>query len=79
MKRTEYTNKRKILGSQVSIPLDDEADDVNEADFEDGLVSTDSKFLDPRYNLLDVVTPIASQHRLSYLIECYRRMSKRCI
>jgi len=66
---SEDKNKRNVLGSQVLIPLDDEADDVNEADFEDGLVSTDSKFLNPRYNLLDVLPPIASQNRLSYLIE----------
>ncbi len=32
-------------------------------------MSTDSKFLDPRYNLLDVLTLTASHYRLSYLIE----------
>jgi hypothetical protein len=66
---SEDKNKRNVLGSQVLIPLDDEADDVNEADFEDGLVSTNSNFFDPRYNLLDMLTPIASQNRLSYLVE----------
>jgi hypothetical protein len=58
-----------VQGSQVVNPLDNDNDDVNEADFVDGLVSSDSHFLDPRYNLLDMLTPTASQNRLSYLVE----------
>ena len=26
-------------------------------------------FLDPRYNLLELLTPMATQNRLSYLVE----------
>ena len=66
---SEDKNKSYVLGSLVEIPLDDDVDGVNEADFEARLVSTDCKFLYPRYNLLDVLTPTASQHRLRYLVE----------
>jgi hypothetical protein len=66
---SEDKNKRNVLGSLVEIPLDDDVDGVNDADFEDGLMSKDCKFFDPRYNLLDMLTPTASQNRLSYLVE----------
>jgi hypothetical protein len=65
----EDIKKSNGVGSLVEVPLDDDVDGVNEADFEDGLVSTDCKFLDPRYNLLDMLTPTARQNRLSYLVE----------
>jgi hypothetical protein len=46
-----------------------------EAQVEDGVTSegpmwgTDTDFLDPKYNLLDLLTPTATQNRLSYLVE----------
>ena len=33
------------------------------------MLSTGTDFLDPKYNLLDLLTPTATQNRLSYLVE----------
>ena len=40
-----------------------------EADIHPGILSSGSQFLDPRYNLLEMLTPTATQNRLSYLVE----------
>jgi hypothetical protein len=42
--------------------LDDEADVL-------GMLSTGTTFLDPRYNLLELLPPTATQNRLSYLVD----------
>ena len=50
-------------------------EDSVEAHVEDGVTSegpmwgTDTDFLDPKYNLLDLLAPSATPNRLSYLVE----------
>ena len=47
----------------------DEDDNFNDEADDPGMLSTGSHFLDPRYNLLQLLTPTATQNRLSYLVE----------
>jgi hypothetical protein len=49
-----------------------------------GFPSSDTDFLDPRYCLLDLLTPTATQNRLSYLVEliidkCQKRISNEAL
>jgi hypothetical protein len=51
-----------------------EIDDEEERDIDGnsigyGVVSSGTDFLDPRFRLLDLLTPTATQNRLSYLVE----------
>jgi hypothetical protein len=50
---------------EVNEDVDEEADSAPEH----GILGTGTNFLDPRYNLLELLTPTATQNRLSYLVE----------
>ena len=62
----------------------DEGSEQNNVFEEDALLGTGVEFLDPRYRLLDKLTPTATQNRLSYLVElvldkCRKRISDEAI
>ncbi len=47
----------------------DEENVEADSDDGDGILGSNTDFLDPRYNLLHMITPTAPQNRLSYLVE----------
>ena len=68
----EDTRHSTNIGINVAVNTQDENDNANEeGDFiiETGMLSTTTNFLDARYNLLQLLTPTATQNRLSYLVE----------
>ena len=66
----EDTNKINVQVNldAASVENDEENVEAN-ADDGDAILGSNTNFLDPRFNLLDVITPTATQNRLSYLVE----------
>ena len=83
-----YEKDDKKLQSVVSVDNLGSTADVNHEQGEgvdddniinEGLPSTVTDFLDPRYCLLDLLTPTATQNKLSYLVELVLDKSKKGI
>jgi hypothetical protein len=61
---------KDLQKSQAAIQVVDENIIEVEDEFPDhGIPSLETDFLDPRYCLLDLLTPTPTQNRLSYLVE----------
>ena len=61
---------KDLQKSQAAIQVVDENVIEGEVEYPDhGIPSSETDFLDPHYCLLDLLTPTATQNRLSYLVE----------
>lgn len=75
LKCYSLNEKADVNKTQIALPnLVPEIDDNEERETDSnlavhGLVTSGTDFLDPRYRLLDLLTPTATQNRLSYFVE----------
>ena len=68
MHRKVDTRVPSALADSVNIVTVENDNLGDEADVP-GMLSIWAHFLDPRYNLLELLTPMATQNRQSYLVE----------
>ena len=80
LKLYRSNEKNDLCKPQAVIESFDDDIDMEEDAFTDhGFPSSESDYLDPQYRLLDLLTPNATQNRLSYLVELLIDKSKKQI